>query len=1343
MDNDVPPPDPAAGAAFRLTRRHLLAAAAFAGVGLAVARPAPSAVAVPPLVDPVRNISKPGLAVTQVGQLTGPRIRVTFSRATWTGGSTYLRQLELRRPDGSWRAVTSDPFVEQWVVLGGSWAKDVPLDYYQATDVVAWVTWTGFELLSPTSARLSTTLDGVGTLVAVWDVAGDYPVISHDFTAAVAGSYVVGYQSFDRVARADLTEVLCGAIQHSRVLLDNPFPIAAWELMVPASLRESNGLTLGTFIPSEVLKVEHERLSGRSRQAFAMTPYDDRQGLCPTAFAPAKGELGTLAAGESMAYAFGLVVDEAPLGEAVESLVRDEYGYHAYRANVQGSLTTQVHNMVDLVSEGPDATDDAYVASWSGWWPRLKGFAYTEIPQAVRTVCATALLSAYYLTGTDDALYRRRARPMMEYHLSRNAVGFRLGADSISVDGATWNQVRRNPLTLGTYATMLRGEAAAATVATLDGVELYGEARFGGETGGPAPWAPALVAHRLTGDAAWLTLARQAATVYAARRIEPGYDLVTGKVSRGTFGNDLVRRWIDLVVLWEETGRTDTNLLAAARTEARRLVTQTVVRPAPTSTQLSVQPTVTHQYDWGADGDEVWSDPLPPYPRRLADVAARTVPAWQVNTCGLTCEQPSSLVTGVEEAGGMVHNQGWGSFMMRLGAATGDQLLVDCAHNLLTGRGANYPGYYDRQFDVTHFAADFPYQGPPGVTDVYLHHVPAQISLALDQLFTEQEIRSGGRVRFPHVFESSRYAYFHYSSYGHAAGDFDGETGVWPYLPRGIVTISEIALNWLTGVGNGKLYLSVTNSSALAKTGTVTLGAIVGSIPAQVTVIRDDGTRTTVTVDANRSFPVSVPARSWRGVIVDGVGITPRPWHRPSPAVDHSTLSHATVGPARGVLLPRPDRTGFDAFVWTTCSPTDTASTLRYRINDGAVVAAAGKQFPYEWTIPVSDRTATFAFQVVTADGTAGAWSPILRLPATVTGAPRPGVVTAEADCGGTAVRRANLPIRVTLANGGSAPLTGISLALQGNSTAWILTTTTPLPATLPAGAVATAELVSRIPDNAGPGTYSYTGTVTHDGGTVAVERATVAVRDPLQVLWLEAEPPVLPAPGSSTTLRSYSANPGLLPVTGTITLTGPTGWTITDPERTASLPAGEVVEHTWTVTAPVTAEDDASHRFVATLQAATFGSRTHARHTDVPIAVQGVISHNGWSGLNYEESGTWRTSSLEGWQGRDSRYADSGTPSVTWRRQLPSAGSYRIDVWIPMVAEGATDVSTTAATYTVHQSGTKATVTLSQRRETIWEGRWRPLATVDLAAALAGVTVTRGASGALRVSAVRFVKVG
>ncbi len=1226
-----------------------------------------------PLPDALRRIEMPDLDVTELLQVTGPRHRLTMHRATWTGGGTYVRDLEVRTPSG-WLPVTSPErrFDEQWVVLTG--AEGSPNDYY-ASMHPNWVAFDSMEQVGRRTVELRSSVPDAYDLVVRWNLDGDNPEVQWTVTAAQAQHYVVGYQSFDTRQPDEVDEVLCGTRQHARVIEDAQ-SLGAWELMAPMTLAEhrvdGGPVTLGLYTPAEVLEFEHERELGPDGQPFGMSLRNDTRDVQPVAYAPQAGRRSSLAAGEAFGYAFGIYAAPGPLHEAYAAVVHDEYGYTDYRENVfDTSLTQTVFNLIDLTMIEPAEDDsEAFVPSFSGWWNRAKGFVDIENDQTVRTPIAGVLLSAFHLTGTPD-LYDRRARPLIEYQLSRADVGH--------------SPIKGKPV----YGSLEKYRVGQITGDASTLVPLYRQTR--GQSGAlhrlamrviaqrPAkdartPMSTPLQAYELTGNPAYLAEATAEGRRYLRDNIVTAYTTNRGE---NDFGYNYSKAWTELLVLFELTG--DTDFLDASLAEARRYITQTQVRPIPRgNVTVPNQPFIDAQLDRWSD-----SPVLPDYP--LDDIPAESVPAWVVSTSGVTFEQLSTYKIGRDienPGGGFSMIPVWAPFLLRLAQHTGDTLIHEVAHNLVVGRFTNYPGYYNRQFVAANMKPDFPLTGPPGTTCIYFHHIPAQLGLALDYLITEQLTRSAGQISFPRQFESN-YVFFKYSTYGHAPGSFYGEDGVWPYFPPGIVDVSDHQLNWITAVGNDSLYLSLTSETTTPSMATVTFSPELTGIQTrnryEAELINADGTRESATIRGGR-LRVLVPAKGLRAVVVRGVSMDV-PWHWEPTATDRSGASFheedtdptSNFGLVRALLLPRPARDGYDAYVQID---TETPTDLSYRVGEGTWQDAPEKVFPYEWSIGVDDPTATFSYRLTNGDVSTADHT--LHLPPSVTGVCPPGVdACGEIEISPDTTPGDTLRARARVRNGTDSDLTSARVQL-GLPDGW---TAEPVdaPALVPATGHADWTFDVSVPGTQPAGPVTLTAVASWSGGTADLDGAEVNVLEALRISALTALPARLTLPGESTEVTLAVLNVGPLARSGALTLSLPAGWTASATTVAYEVPGREEREYSVTLTSAATARPGTGHRLVATLENGT------ERALTIQIAGTEVIIDNADLWPRYTEAGFWLPSTLAGWNGTATRFSEEGKlgGTATWQPELRTAGLYDVAIWYPTNPE-----TTRAAIYSVHHLG-------------------------------------------------------
>ncbi|MFG1955313.1 NEW3 domain-containing protein [Micromonospora sp. NPDC048830] len=1295
---------------------------------MALVLPAGAAVASPatpdqaPFAAPLRELDKPDLRIRQVAAIEGRHHRMIFHHATWQGGQTYLREILVRTPDG-WLPVT-DPqrrFDEQWLVLSGQ--SGTPTDYYSSMNS-AWVGFTGFRAVDGRTVELRTGAPGAYELTVRWSVAGDNPEASWTLTARRADHFVVGYQSLDVTDFADVDEVLCGSRQHARVVYGAE-ALSSWELMAPACLLErtvaGKQVTSGVYAPAEVIPFEHQRGAGADGQPFGMSLRNDAGDVQPTAFAPQVGRLSPLEAGQRHRFTFGVYARPGTMYQAYTQLVRDEYDYSAYRRNIYDtSLTDTVHNLLDLVMRDSDADDsEIYQRSLSGWWDRAKGFVDTENDRAVRTATSGVLLGAYYLTG-DRELYDKRARPSLEYQVSRNNIGWTpIKQNPVYGDTNAWRigSVAGDASTLVPLYQQTRGQVAGLHELALKSIE--DRPRKDSRT----PVSTPLAAWRLTGNPAYLAEAKAEADRYVAAQIDPPY---TTNIAENGFQFNYSKGWIELLELYEETR--EKRYLDAAYTEAKRFVTQTMVRPVPDGD-------ITVNADGWIDAQVDRWNPRVTYDYPNEDVPAEEVPAWMVSTNGMTFEQLSTykIAAGRENpGGGLVMNPIWAPFLLRLAAHTDDRLLADVAHNLVVGRFTNYPGYYYREFTAAQMRPDFPLTGPAGLTSIYYHHIPAQLGLAMDYLISEQTYRSQGKISFPAVFETN-YVYFKYHVYGHQPGEFYGEDGVWPYLPKGIVDVADPQLNWVTGHGNDSLYLSLTNEATGTSHSVVRFDQKVSGVRPdrtyQVEVIRDNGDRT-VTEMRGATLPVTVSGRGITALVVRDVRVPGVAHQVGGQQADAGQDSYhfddaSPIGTARGMLLTRPDGTGYDAYLQAA---TEAPATLHWSTDGGATWhAEADRIYPNEWTIPVRDAEAPFTYRISTDAAQTG--EATLRLPPAVTGHCPPGtpVCGAVTPASPDTTPGDTVGLTVTVRNDGPDALADPAVALDLPA-GWSARPAGQQPATVPAGTAATWRYELSVAADAATDTVTLKATARWSGGEAVLTAGRLTVRPPTRLSALVAAPTELADPGDATTVTASVLNVGPSTARGTLRLTPPAGWTITPASVSYEVAARGEEAYRFTLTSPASAERDQTYRVTAALD--TGGETT----VQVRVASEDVVVTPQDIRPRYTETGEWLASGLAGYSGTQSRFSAEGKlgGTATWRPVLAEAGWYEVAVWYPSNGD-----TTREADYVVRHTDGETPFRVDQQQDA---RSWRVLGTFRFAAGEEGfVRLTVDDPAFHRVSAVRF----
>jgi hypothetical protein len=350
------------------------------------------------------------------------------------------------------------------------------------------------------------------------------------------------------------------------------------------------------------------------------------------------------------------------------------------------------------------------------------------------------------------------------------------------------------------------------------------------------------------------------------------------------------------------------------------------------------------------------------------------------------------------------------------------------------------------------------------------------------------------------------------------------------------------------------------------------------------------------------------------------------------------------------------------------------------------------KPFPYEWTIGVDGLDQPFAYQIVSGSLTTNEVT--LRLPTSVTGIA--GGVGGELSCSPTTTPVDKVALTARLRNGTAAAVSGVSVTVTVPAGWTVAPSGTPVTA-LPAGGSADASFVVTLPANASLGAQPLTATVSWDGGSVALDATSVLVRQPRKLTSLTASVSIA-KPGDPATVTATVLNSGPTPLSAEVKLTPPAGWTVATPAVTLNVPARTEVKHAFAATSSASVVPGNLYRFSATIT----GANTKA--LNIRVADAGIIVSNISYWPAYAETGDWRGSGLNGWNGIQSRYSAPAVVggTATWTPDLPQAGEYDVAVWYPSNFE-----TTTSAAYVVTHAGGSSEVVVNQIENA---NRWRAL---------------------------------
>jgi hypothetical protein len=792
----------------------------------------------------------------------------------------------------------------------------------------------------------------VGKLEALWQLRpGESSTsVSLTFVPAAEGQVTLGYELFFRRDLAKVAEVLLPMMWHRHrlpthptTLLDNctPTPIALAE-----PVHEPDQPARCFALIGEPADIPFAWPDGRQTH-FGLSLADEAGNVQPSIWGPVLGTgAAAVHAGKTVQFRFRVLVQPGDWYAGYRTAADQIDGLRDYRSNVRVSLTEAALNMIDLLM------DDSH----GGWWARAKAFDQIESKNGSTQCSPMTMLSLYRLTGSEE-LYRRRALPTLDFMLSREGPHF----SPVPDDTGTYPAGSMNgPVKLfgtGTYGGLW--ELTGRRTDAFGQIALpENNIRPTGTTAHCQLFDEWLARYQLTHEKADLDHACELADQYIQTQIltPPAKDLGPTPFFYISFVPD----WEGLLRLYEATGRK--SYLDAAAFGARQLMTGVWTQPLIPAGQVTIHPggkfvgDATHMW-W--KGPQQYRLGWPPAPDAIQE---KSVPAWEVSNVGLGFEQPSTF--NARAAGRQIYEEAWAPHFLRLYRYTGDRSFLTCARNAIVGRWGNYPGYYATgQTDLPQNPR-YPLTGPD-VTDIYYHHIPAHLAWTIDYLVSEAEALSDGRINFP-ALDQHGYAYFDSRIFGHAPGRVFDDAEAWLVLRRGLLSLDNVQINYLTAQSSRAFHVMMTNQSQQEQRVTVNLlpEALAKVTQGWLRIGKDEPVE--LAIDHGHAT-VTIPARGLAVLSISGISADVRSdiaasdtkMPRPDSMV---ILPHGAIETRAAPIQVNPG--SWDAYVWSTASPAQAKSaTLHYTLGGEAHVMEC-QEYPFEFSIPIGDEKSELRFHL-------------------------------------------------------------------------------------------------------------------------------------------------------------------------------------------------------------------------------------------------------------------------------------------------------------------------------------------------------------------------------------------
>ncbi len=766
------------------------------------------------------------------------------------------------------------------------------------------------------------------------------PVLRYAFTPSREGYYSVGYVGAPGYALDDLDEIWQPLVWQEKRFPGKSIMTLAYRCTVPSALITRQGSSLGVVVDSREFPFDPLPTRKNSRFGVALR---NREGLAqPMVFAPVLGGTESyMKAGTTFTFTLRPTAVKGDTTDAFETIARDLYGFHDYRRNALCSLNTTLENMV------------AYgMSHWSRFMEDQKGCNYsTDAPGAVKNVSSLNPLEMAVVTDNED-IFNRRAYPYIEYMLSRRKFLF-------TTDEKQRNQspsyTLEGPCAPVTELAVLYGIFNQATPVFKALAEREYASRRGRNLDVEMPgktWGNALALYRVTGEQEYLDFALEGADDYIRRRVEtPQTNFKDPDEGRCVFWTSFVPKFIPLVELYEVTG--EQRYLDAAREGARRFAQFAWMCPAIPNEKILVNKGGKAPLYWYLKGKGHKQMHLP----------EEEAPAWRLSEIGLTPE--SSATCGGHRAIFMANYAPW---LIRIGHHSGDAFLREVGRSAVIGRYRNFPGYHINTARTTAYEkADYPLREHKelSVNSFHYNHIWPMMSMLVDYLLTETMARSDGAVNFPSQYIEG-YGYMQNKYYGAAPGRFYQAEDAVLWMPKGLLEIDDIEVNYIAARGKNALYLALMNESAKTVRTKVSLNekrVPRGRYPMRAWSHGGDEVRNTT----DGTFEVEIPPRGLTAVVLEGIKITPEFQQKVTGLAREDAWRTSWVdmakpkGRAMMLSLGQAART---VYIYLENSKRDFQTVdLLYDCGSGTQ-RLSDDAFPWEFTVPIDAGVEQFTFRI-------------------------------------------------------------------------------------------------------------------------------------------------------------------------------------------------------------------------------------------------------------------------------------------------------------------------------------------------------------------------------------------
>lgn len=707
----------------------------------------------------------------------------------------------------------------------------------------------------------------------------------------------------------------------------------------------------------------------KGNSLFGMAVRNPEGKAQPAIYAPLPGTTPSLMQ-KGQKYRLSLVYFLYPGNwqEGVSRLLPSVFKYKNERENATTSLNGTIDNMLQF------AMNDLY----SSWNAELKAANYQfDVPGTVKNVSALHPLGIALITGDTDIL-KRRALPMIEYVMSREK--FLYTTSDTPHQAQVPSRLLNGPcVDIGELAGLNELTQNLTPAFVQEASRVFGISRklnMNTETGGGS-WQDYLARYRMLHDSGDLKKAIQGANEYLAQV----YDQYShtffdspGLRDRGAgFTTDYGLRIYDLLEIYEQTKIP--KYLQAATAGAKQFLLWTRSNPLPPAENIivnkggAVPGIFPGRRTSGIEGSGFVPMDI------ISQVPQETIPAWRTSLNGLVPEAPNTYAFGPVM---LAHHAAW---LLRLAQYTQDTLLRNAAYNSVTGRYANFPGYYFTSLQTNVYQQpDYPNHPYEQVkyNAIFYNHVWPHLALLFDFLVSDFYYRSKGAINFPATYAPG-YAFLTSNVYGAKTGEMMGHKNIRLWMPRNALRSDGVACNYLMGYNQDGLFIAFANTSKKTVTETIQLNrkVIAYDRQHQITILQQG----TAKAKQKRwmkdgKLTITVPANGLVCVQIAGLGKDPeinshpdsKPTILQNRFIRYTALSDSLAKVTAMIIQPTKKVAVFYLYSnqteknWKQCS-------LRYRVNnEQSWVSKTDDSYPFEFDIDLEKVSDAVSFELTGID---------------------------------------------------------------------------------------------------------------------------------------------------------------------------------------------------------------------------------------------------------------------------------------------------------------------------------------------------------------------------------------